>query len=709
MKKWTPLYKDIATSVACIVLVFIISCRYLGGLGWLNGVPVQFTGDASYSYTYAKAVLQSGWNWFTPYLGAPFGFPLIAFPSTLTYETIIMSVLRFTTHDPVTLLNRTWAVCLCLAGFFAYASFRMLGVRRALSFALGTLFAIIPYAFYRNVAHFSLEFSLISLPCALVILTLSNETGALSRQRFACLAFATALLGLGYIYYTFFICFLLAAAIVIAALRGHGRRSILRTLLCLALLLCVTLANLAPTLVHWSSHGKAPNMDYKNPAESELYALRIRDLVLPDQFSPIPPLAAAGKKSAEVPWPISNENTSAKIGTIGAIGFVLALFVLFGAQPRASEGDGMRRNAAAVALLLLLLLSVPGAFGSIFNLFVSADIRAYNRVAPLVGFVSLFMLGSWMDSILPRTGFKAGIAILVAVVFVVFGYFDQDVSARWRNMLGGNAAAADRLRHSIKHLETALPKDSMIFMLPLTGFPPDWDHGPMESYDHAKPTLFSHSLRWSWPQFSLKHESWLNLLGSPSNKLFYERLRQSGFTHVWIDHFGMQGQDAAVAAALQSAGAKPLQTDLPDRYAIYELVPRISTTRNPALLEAVTVDFVSGFYPRETTASGQPYHWARSDAVVVFQNTSKTSLDLNLSFLLQSFWSESSNMTVSLRGQSHHYAFSSASAYVSLPLHLDGLEKIEVHFSTDAKAATLPNENRDLHFGLIDLMLNTDK
>ena len=109
-----------------------------------------------------------------------------------------------------------------LSGLSATWCLRQLRVSRVSAFAMGTLFALSPYALYRNIDHFALVIYLVPFACTASLWLAAGE----SHQRWGRTAriavFAgCALLGINYVYYAFFASFCLLPAHS-SATRGTG-------------------------------------------------------------------------------------------------------------------------------------------------------------------------------------------------------------------------------------------------------------------------------------------------------------------------------------------------------------------------------------------------------------------------------------------------------------------------------------------------------
>jgi hypothetical protein len=539
-----------------------------GGADLLTGRPVKFTGDAVFHYALAKMVLEDSWTWHSSRLGAPFGSTMAAFGVGLPVESALMNVLALSTDDAITLLNRTWVLLVGLTALSSHAAFRLLGLPRSAALVCGCLFATGPCVLLRHVAHFNLHCGFVALPLAAAVLVAGGGIAGLQPRTFVFVCLGCLLAGLGYVYYPFFHALVLAFALGLAWLTGR-RAGLRRGLVCLLVLLVAAAANLLPTLVARAREGSAPALDYKHPAEADVFALRPRDLLVPSGASLIPPLAAIGRRVEAIDWPLTNENRHAKLGICGSLGFLVGFAVLAGCRPPVPPDLAAATRAAAALILFLVLLAVSGGFGSIFNAFVSPQIRCYNRVAPLVLFLSLLISGSCLTNML--AGRHRAVTGCAWAAMLAFGLVEQNVVAATRGLAASTQEERAALEPFVESLEASLPPAATICMLPFTPFPGDSGSGRMEPYDHAKPWLFSARARWSWPVFGSRHASLVAACGDPATPGFVGRLRRAGYSHVWLDMHGRPEEVESLTRAIDAAVATPPRTDSRGRYRVYDL------------------------------------------------------------------------------------------------------------------------------------------
>ena len=113
-----------------------------------------------------------------------------------------------------------------------------------------------------------------------------------------------------------------------------------------------------------------------------MYGLRIRQMLTPIQDHRLPLMRDLRDKIVAAGFPNdANESSSAALGTIGVIGFAILCCVAVGRPRERVLGDARLRLLSGFVIALVLIAEV-GGLGSLFNIFVVHEFRAYNRISP---------------------------------------------------------------------------------------------------------------------------------------------------------------------------------------------------------------------------------------------------------------------------------------------------------------------------------------
>jgi phosphoglycerol transferase len=568
-----PVVKQSAVAAAQAVLILAAMFVFLDGRHRDIRVPFHFTFDSLTALMQCKSTLDNGWWWFNPMIGAPFGLDELAFPANSNVDQALIWIVGRVVHSAITASNLTWILMVVLSGLSATWCLRRLGGSTIAAVVCGTLYAVTPYALYRNIAHIWMVIYLLPFACTLALLLATGRLQGIADWRnpgTLLLVGGAVLIGFNYVYYAFFAAFFIAIGAAIGYfLRRDGR--VLRTgAICLALVCAATVLNLAPSLYSWKRHGKpiVIILSEKSPAHAEIFGLKVRHLVSPVIQHTMGPLGWWTGKEALANFPLENENRTGRLGLVGTAGFLVLIAVLFVPGLRERSPSFHLLHTASLLTVAAVLLGTVGGFGSVFNLLVSPDIRAYNRIAPFIAFFSLAAVMVLLDS-----AFRSrGAAMAAAGVVLAVGLADQGVAATDLNVTyPAIAAEMPPLRDFVGTLERRLPDRAMVLQLPFRTYLNEAAVARMQPYDHLKLYLVAHRLRWSYPALSNQQSRWQMAASRLGPGRLARQVAAEGFAAIVVDRFGYEDNGVAVTAAI---GAELSPRDVvasTDRYIAYDI------------------------------------------------------------------------------------------------------------------------------------------
>lgn len=542
-------WRDAAFVLAHAALLAALLFVYLRGWDRDFTVPLQFSRDSLSAALQSKSTIDNGWWWFNWRVGAPFGLDALQYPAAPNVDQALVWLVSRVVRDPMTAITVTWLLMVVLSGLSATWCIRTLGASRISALVCGTLFALVPYALYRNVGHFWLVIYLVPFVCTAALLL---ATGRPQRwfwgRPFAGHLIGCLLLALNYVYYAFFGCVIVLVASIVGAVQRRSSRVLGAGAFCLVLIGGGTALNLAPSLYSWVQRGVPIAVPDKTPAEAEIYGLKIRHLLSPGLWHTFPPFRAWLAREEAAAFPLENENTGERLGVVGSAGFLVLLVWLFVPRLDARLAHGDTLAAASRLMLAAVLLATVGGLGSLFNLLVSPDIRAYNRISPFIAFFSFTAVALVLDDVVRSRRARAGVAIAVALV----GLADQHAATDYLNTTHKTIATEySGVRRFVRGLEAQLPAGAMVFQLPVRSYPDGDRPLPMGPYDHAKLYLVSHTLRWSYPALSNQQVRWQQATTLLPVARLVPELASQGFAAVEIDRDGYADRGASILAAIE--------------------------------------------------------------------------------------------------------------------------------------------------------------
>jgi phosphoglycerol transferase len=524
--------------------------------GWRRDfrVPLDFTGDSLEYLMQVKGTIENGWWWVHPRLAAPGVFEQVQFPSNPTVDQAIVWIVHLFTHEPGLAINSSWMIMVVLSGLIASRCLAFVGISRPVGWSMGLLFALSPYAVIRNINHFSLAIYLVPIPCTVALLAATGRLQRLPRARRWALGAGCVLLGLNYPYYAFFGCFLILVALLLASAVDRNHRELGSGLLLVGVICLATTVNLGPSLYTWAEHGKPLSIPEKHAAEAEQYGLKIRQLVSPIRDHALSLFRDWTLLEERAQYPLEGENTSSRLGLIGTVGFLTLLGGLFAPRIAAALSDGALFLSTSRLTLAALLLGTIGGFGSLFNLLVSPDIRAYNRLAPFISFFSLIAIGLMADTLLRASSssrLRRRVTVSALSLLVLIGVYDQAQAAGPINLEHQTIRSEwIAIANFVRPLEERLPAGAMVFQLPAVTFLNETGRERMGQFDHIKLYLPSTRLHWSYPALSDEVVRWQQQVGRLPPRVLSTALASQGFTAILLDRNGYADRGESILAEL---------------------------------------------------------------------------------------------------------------------------------------------------------------
>lgn len=498
--------------------------------GWPNGlipetvIPYSYSGDGLAYLWNIQRVIEGTWYFTNDRSGFPFGSNHLDYPTSDTGSYLVIKLLGLIFNTAIAAQNLYYLLGFSLAAVAGYWVSRSIGITRPFSVVVAVLYAFTSFHFGR-IGHlfftwyfvaplfFYVGFRLFSEKLIFTNTQISLKTKILN----AIALLAMASFG---IYYAFFGCMVIALCTVMSAAINRSWRHVNEGLLTLGLTILGVLLNVLPSLVHLFQQGENREGVNRFASESELYALKITQLLLPRGDHRLDSFFEFASKYNGF---FSNvtENISASMGAVGSLGFLLLVAVSLISPfiyPKTIDRVPLNKTSSAqlrfqvlAALALgLVLMGSMGGFSSLFAMLVSSSIRAWNRVSIFIAFISVVAFAMATDLLIQKypkhTAMKiAGIASAFAIL--VLGILDQTVKP-CHSCLLMNQELAKSDKAFIQSIEKSVPKNSAIYQLPYMAYSDNGAVNNLGSYDQARGHLHSERLKWSFGSMRGRAGDW---------------------------------------------------------------------------------------------------------------------------------------------------------------------------------------------------------
>lgn len=658
MKKWfrdKVRIKRASQYIIAAILSALLTCFFLKLWRADLHVPFHYNGDALLHAMFIKGIVDNGWYWQNPRLGAPGGLQMYDFPAVDNSAAVIIALVGLFTKHPFLVLNIFYLLTFPLVTLSALFVFRQLNLSYAVALFGSLLYTFLPYHFMRGESHLFLSaYYFIPLVVLVLVWVASDQLTNWRSRKFILSVVVCVLVGSNSVYYPFFACFLLLIAGLSAALVKRSLRPLAPAMLLVAVTFAVVVINFAPSVVYLYKHGDAHVAD-RSLAGPEIYSLKISQLLLPitgHRVARLNSIKTLYNRNTNV-----TESDAAALGFVGSIGFLALLAQLFF---RRSERNTLLADLGILNLFAVLLATI-GGFGSLFALFVSPAIRSYNRISVFIASFSLLAVAigiEWFYERRVKTGAARIVFYVVVGVMCVAALLDQ-TSRGYIPQYAQIKSEFESDRNFVAGIAATLPQGASVFQLPYIPFPEYPGVEKMVDYDHLRGYLHSQNLRWSYG--AIKNRSGdrrLKQIAALPVEEMCETLALAGFSGVYIDRNGYdddslaalesQLRDALQIAPVVSENGRLIFYNLTDynsrlrqKYSDSELQAKQELTLHPLML-----DWKGGFFDLESSLE-KNWRWCSNEGELHIQNTLERPRRVTLEMSFVSGYEEFADLVIS--------------------------------------------------------------
>ena len=494
----------------------------------------------------------------------------------LIYDIFVWFVGLFT-KDTGTVFNLYVLVIPFANALAGYAVFRMVGLRRWLSFAFGLTFGLTPYVQQRMAGHMMLaacEF----VPFSVLLCLWCAEDEQFNRpgrgffknkRNWLALAMAWGIANNGAAYYPYFTCFFLCVTALCLIMRDRRWRAGTSCVVTIAEIIAWMIPDFFP-MVLGILNGQGSTLTngvYRSPVGADIYSLRISSLLLSPNGFGLQKLANWMGRYFHVlatdEGPMYNENAYGYLGIVGIFGFLALLLMLLrsrdwkaGRTERPELGDRLWL-LSRLNVMALLLATIAG-FGGIIGIFVRF-IRGYNRISPYIAFFALLAVGLALEKQLTRrTGRSRKALAAVAILLLGYGYWEQQGFFRPEYEEIQDKWYQDEA--FMNEVEAAAGDGAMLFTLP---YMKNFENGSLNNmwdYTLLRGPLHSKTLKFTYGAgYGTKNDLWYRETSELEPDAMVAELRTQGMTGIYLDLDGYpeDEQQSALAALTEAAGCGP--------------------------------------------------------------------------------------------------------------------------------------------------------
>lgn len=506
---------------------------------WVAGwsTPIAYRNDALSAMAMTDAAGWTGTARGAAGLGAPHGTDWVDFPlGPDRLHLVALRLVRLVVDDRLVAMSTYLLLGFVLVALAAHGVLRWLRVSPVVAGALAVVFSLSGYHLARiGDGHVFLA-AYVAVPLGVLLALWASDgslTAATSPHRRWWALVWILVVGSSSAYYAAFSIVLVVALGAALAVRRWSWRALLVPAAVAASICLVVVANVAGDLVAAAGRGANPEAVARPTSDTDRFGLRAAALVVPPSSHAVPALAEVGERyESSVP-----RSGGSYLGVLG-----LAGLAVIAVRCVRDPGRGTRRGQEPPGLYLrlgvmsLASIAVATVGGGAMLLAISGfgQIRAWDRMSVVLGFLALAGLGPAIDGLLARRNASRTSTWIVAVALVGLALVDQvGNSAPDRQV---NRADLDSDREVAEGLQTMFDPGDQVLQFPWVAFPGGVIDQGMPLYSHLGPwAVGDGSLRYSAGAIQGRGGDWQSSWLAQEPDVLAAGAAAAGFDALYVD------------------------------------------------------------------------------------------------------------------------------------------------------------------------------
>ena len=595
--------------LSAIVLSFSIFILW----SWLYNVlsfsawrtPLGYQGDAWLGFAMAKAYMDGDIFPFffklIPTLNAPFIANWNDYPITEDFIFAVMGWLG----NIIGLFaagNFTLFLAHLMAGLSFWYVCRELNYKPVFAFSGAMTYAFCHFILARGMGHLVLSFFW-HIPLLLLVVqwSYSKHNIPFKSRKFFLAAIISAVCGAFNPYYTgMFLQFMAFVFILHVARKQYAKAKL--SIILIGITFTAFMVMNADTILYGLVHGVNIQAAGRNLAALEVYGLKIPELLFPPTgSSPLNAITEFGQKNYYLPSFIKGEFWSPYLGLVPIIGLTLLFFTSF---YRFFQGKFKQIPSQFWQINWILIYSLIGGVNLLLGSFGLVIFRATNRYSIFILTIALLYLVRYLSRKCPKQ-LVLPVALLILVVGLCNPILVRIVNKPPQVSPIATAVASDR--NFALSVERQMP-NSMVFQLPVAGFPEVGPIKKMGDYEHFRPYLYTKTLHYSYGTNKGRGDTeWQAQAAKLKPADMASKLESYGFGVVIINRKGYEDEGKSLIDGMLAAGKSIIAQN--NDLVAFQLRPSITPT-------------VIDSWPKFS------YGWSKDEVTHRWSESSRTSIEI---------------------------------------------------------------------------------
>lgn len=530
---------------AFLIAVIIVGCSMRVWEMAFN-VPASLDGDWVLGMRVLKSMEENGimGHFISQRMGAPGVAHIIDTPYQDFLTSFLLLATDFFVKNGFIAFHVVYFLNFGLAASFMYIALNKLKVDRIIATIFGVIFSLTPYHFLRGYSHFELA-NIAVIPIGLWLsLAIINDDFTLVKEKkgkkgksrlnwkqIFIYLIATGYLGISYGYYPAFMIIIMSIALLFKMIKLKSWKPLLSEATLIYFTGMWFLLSVVPNIIFNSIYG-ATTLTNRTPTDSEFYALRLIQFILPNvntRFSFLKPLTDKYNSLSLM----LNENSYAAGGVVAVICLcALLVWFIYSFVSKQKHEISDHMDFISLAAVCFFVVCTFGGIGAIFAYFISPQIRCWNRGSVVIVCLCLAAGAVLLSHFLENKN-KVWI-YLFSVIILGIAVYDQvpSYSAGWQNDLKETSKTYQDYFAELEKEES----NTMVYQLPFIKsyeVPPKYKEG---QYAGSLPYIYTNTIRWSYGGTPGRDDMAESLyLDNGITAEFLKGIKEKGFSGVLID------------------------------------------------------------------------------------------------------------------------------------------------------------------------------
>ncbi len=505
----------------------------------ISSTPMIYDGDTLWYLSLFRQLQDQFFLFENSNLGFPFGSDYLDFPIYYNLFTVLGFLVSKITQNLGFTFNLIYLLGFSFTFISTYVVCRFFKLRYLAAFVLAVLFAYLPFHFQR-IGHINVSFYSEIPIIFLIAASLSPKfpDSKLVKLRTPVSLFLLFLIAQINVYSTVFSTLVLFSFILASLFLTFSVDSIKNLIYGVFVLLSTQLLAFLPSIIWILKNGHNSDAISRTAADSEMYGLKFIQLILPHPGHRFDVFSELNQKYSSTA-PLVNENISSSLGIFATIGMLILILSIL--KPKLHSLD-LEKYFFGIVFIVIFSFASIGGLGSVFSYIVTPQIRAWNRLLPILAFISIFIFIREILKFMEKSGRNIQNQPFMVMIFIAilsFGVWDQ-TSKSCQLCLNTASLAYESDRLSSNFIEEIAPANSSFYQLPFVSFPGHMKIGEVSAYTHLFGFLFTEkNFYWSFG----------TIRGRQGNSFFETLSRESlskqvsvattmGFNFIYLDTRG---------------------------------------------------------------------------------------------------------------------------------------------------------------------------